>query len=417
MLKINEDRLLNDLRSLWSIGETPDGGVNRVAFSELDVAGRNWFKERVEQSGLLFTKDGAGNLFASLPSSRHDAPTLLCGSHLDSVPNGGRYDGALGVLSALEAIRTLNESGLSLPVTLSAVSFTDEEGGVVSMFGSHAFTGTLSAELFHSARPFHKALVDGMKRLNISAESAQSVHLTRPSLVGFLEVHIEQGTRLETAGIDIGVVTSIVGIRTTQITWTGEAAHAGAKPMADRRDALWGASAFITRATELIQRDFHPGVCNVGAISAEPGAYNIVPARVTHLLEFRHGSDALMDAMFSALTSLAEEIAHAHGLLVSIDTPIEGCVPAPADERLMAAIEVSAETLGLSHRRMMSFAGHDTQTLAQITPSAMFFVPSVAGVSHNPAELTRDEDCVKAANVLVNTLVTLANEYSDSTES
>lgn len=407
MLTIDHNRLIADLKTLGEIGSTADGGVSRPALSPADVKGREWFRARVEDAGLEFRRDGAGNLSAVLPAVDPAAPTLLAGSHLDTVPNGGRYDGALGVLAALEALRTIQEAPLDLPIHLEAISFTDEEGAVLGLLGSRAVAGQLTAADFEHPRGGNDALNAGMQRLGISRESILSAQRDPDHLVAFVEAHIEQGTRLEDAGVDIGVVTSIVGIRSFWLTFSGQAAHAGTLPMPDRADALWGASAFVQRARELVMATFSPGVMNCGQFHVEPGAFNIVPAEVRLALEFRHGTEAQLDEMESTLLPLAEEVAGEYDLALDV-APAERAVAAPMDEHVVTAIEAAASNLDLSHTRLLSFAGHDTQAMSAITPSAMLFVPSVDGISHNPDEFTRDEDVINGANTLLHTLLSLA---------
>ncbi|MCB1032232.1 MAG: M20/M25/M40 family metallo-hydrolase, partial [Acidobacteria bacterium] len=207
MLRVDGQRLLADLESLGRIGATPDGGVSRLAFSEEDLEGRRWFERRVEEAGLVLRSDGAGNLSAVLPVDDPGARTLLLGSHLDTVPNGGRYDGALGVLAALEVLRTVKERRLALPVHLEAISFTDEEGSLLGEFGSLALAGKLDEEALARARGGSAALEEGMARLGIDLESARAARRPPKELLAYLELHIEQGTRLESAGLDIGAVT------------------------------------------------------------------------------------------------------------------------------------------------------------------------------------------------------------------
>jgi N-carbamoyl-L-amino-acid hydrolase len=219
-------------------------------------------------------------------------------------------------------------------------------------------------------------------------------------------LHVEQGPRLEAAGIDIGVVTAIVGIRSYWLRFLGQAAHAGTTPMDARADAMWGASAFVQSARDLVMARFSPGVVNCGQIQVRPGAFNIVPAEVHLAVELRHGSEAHMDDMQDALFDLAEESAQAHGLTLEREL-VARCIAAPLNEGVMRAIERAASRLSLSHRRLMSFAGHDTQVMSAITPSAMLFVPSVGGTSHNPREFTRPEDVVNGANTLLHTLLEL----------
>ena len=225
-------------------------------------------------------------------------------------------------------------------------------------------------------------------------------------MLAWVELHIEQGTRLETSGIDIGVVNAIVGIRGLQVTFQGEAAHAGTKPMHLRRDALWGAAQFVLRARQHVMDVYSPGVCNIGVIHAEPGAYNIVPAAVKFALEYRHGTDEELDRMEADLARLLEACAADYDLSVSYEaTP--AVKPALMSEIVMGAIEGAADKLGLSKQRMLSFAGHDTQSMASITPAAMYFAPSVRGISHNPQEYTSDADCVNGANMMLHTLLEL----------
>lgn len=404
MLTIDKHRLLADIEALGQIGRTPVGGVSRPAMSPADLQARAWFRARVEAAGLQFRQDGAGNLSAVLPADDPDAPTLLAGSHLDSVPNGGRFDGALGVLATLESLRTLKEAGLRLPVHLEAISFTDEEGAVLGLLGSQAVAGQLTPEHLNQARGGREPLEAGLRRLGITRQSILAACRDPAQLIAFVELHIEQGTRLEEAGIDIGVVTSIVGIRSHWLRFVGQAAHAGTTPMHRRADSLWGAAAFVQRARDLVMTYFSPGVMNCGQLHVQPGAFNIVPAEVRLALEFRHGSEPQLDEMERALLSLAEEVAREHGLTVEA-TPADHCLAAPMDEGVMQRIERAATRLGLSHTRLVSFAGHDTQATSAITPSAMLFVPSVAGISHNAGEFSRAEDVVNGANVLLHTLL------------
>ncbi len=405
---INAERLLSDLRELAQIGATAAGGVSRPALTPVDLEARAWFRRKISEAELDYAMDGAGNQSAILPSDPPSPKRILAGSHLDSVPNGGPYDGALGVLVSLEALRTLKEQGVVPPVSIEAINFTDEESAIMGLMGSRALSGQLSADDLASARLPQSALDSRLAAAGISRESMLAAR--RNDVLAFVELHIEQGTRLENAGIQIGVVNAIVGIRALQVRLFGEAAHAGTMPMSLRRDALWGAAQFVLRARELVMRQFTPGVCNVGIIHAEPGAYNIVPAQVTFALEFRHGSQAEMDDMQSELLRLLEDCAREYDLRVEVEaTP--PVVPARMDESVMQAIERAADKLGLSRQRLLSFAGHDTQNMARIAPSAMYFVPSVAGISHNPKELTSADDCVNGANMMLATLLELLEIY------
>lgn len=409
MLKINEERLIRDLNELAKIGATSDGGVSRSALTSADIEGREWFKNKVAEAGLDYKIDGAGNQSAILYSEPQSEKHILAGSHLDSVPNGGRYDGALGVLVAFEALRTIQDNGISPAITLEAMSFTDEEGAIMGLMGSRALTGQLSEADFEHTKIATDELTQRFDAAGITRESM--LHANRDDIMAWVELHIEQGTRLEESGLDIGVVNAIVGIRSFHVTFIGEAAHAGTKPMTLRKDALWGASQFVLRAKQHIIDNYLPGVCNVGKISSKPGAFNIVPAEVYCSLEFRHGSDDELDKMQADLLQLMEDAAKEFDLEVKYEaTP--HVHPAPMSDIVMKAIENASDQLGLSHQRMLSFAGHDTQAMANICPSAMFFVPSVKGISHNPNEYTTDADCINGANVILHTLLGLLDTLS-----
>ncbi len=407
MLTINAPRLLDDLREVSRLGATPAGGVHRPALSPADLEARAWFRARVEAAGLVYRQDGAGNLSAILPTTDPAAQTLLCGSHLDSVPDGGRFDGALGVLAALEALRTIQEAGLRLPVHLEAISFTDEEGTHISLLGSRAVAGLLTEDDLDHPHSSPDAFAGALARAGLRRQELLTARRDPATLLGYLELHIEQGPRLEDAGLEIGVVTAIVGIRSFWLTFNGQAAHAGTTPLATRRDALRGAAAFLTQATEIISANFPPGTVTCGQVAVAPGAFNIVPGCARLALEFRHPAAETLNEMEATLFALARDCAAAHGLTLEIAT-VGGVEPATFDPGMVAAIEAAAGALGLRYTRLASFAGHDAQAMQAITPAAMLFVPSVGGLSHHPGEYTRDADVINGANVLLNTLMNLA---------
>ena len=407
MLTINAQRLLDDLDALGKIGATSNGGVSRPAMSEADVQARQWFRQRCEDANLRVQQDGAGNLSATLACNEPNAQTMMIGSHLDSVPNGGRFDGALGVITALEVARTVQESAIKLPFHLEVMSFNDEEGTHIGLLGSRALTGDLTESDLKQTRSSIEAFHDGMQRLGISNESIVAAQRDLDSICAFVEIHIEQGTRLEDSDVPIGVVTSVVGIRSFWLTFTGQAAHAGTMPMHKRRDAFWGASSFAQSARIRVMDEFTPGVVNIGQVELSPGAFNIVPQEAKLALEFRHGDEVLLDQMQHVLLQLAAQIGQEYDLDVEAQ-PANQIVSAKMDETIVVHIEAAAQTLALPSKRLMSFAGHDTQSMSRHVPSAMFFVPSVDGISHHPAELTHSHDCVNAANVLLHTILKIA---------
>ncbi len=399
-LRINTERFRADFEALAEIGSTGDGGVNRPALGEAHLAARKWFRQRCETAGLKSRVDSAGNNSALLVCGPEDAPTLLLGSHLDSVPRGGRFDGALGVLAALEVLRTVQDAGVSLPVHLEAMDFTDEEGTLVGMLGSAALAGILQTEALRDPRGGRSALESGLLRAGLSDAGLLMAARDPASLAGYLELHIEQGLRLVDAGADIGIVTSIVGINSYRLTFVGRADHAGTTPMEKRLDAAQGASAFALAARELVLRDFPGCVSNVGDMRFAPGAFNIVPARVELALEFRAPEPEAFARLKVALVEQAHVEAERFGLGLEVEW-LGRCDPAPMDEAVQQAFAEASESLGLKHISFATGAGHDGQSLAGLCPVGMIFVPSVEGASHSPREFTRWEDCVNGANVLL----------------
>ncbi|MBI3361545.1 MAG: Zn-dependent hydrolase [Chloroflexi bacterium] len=407
-LRITGDRFKRDFDALAEVGSTGDGGVNRPALSEAHVAARRWFRERVEADGLEFHADGAGNHSAILRCGKAGAKTLLLGSHLDSVPRGGRFDGALGVTSALEVLRAVRDAAVSLPVDLEAIDFTDEEGTLCELLGSRALVGAIDAEHLKTPRGGRAELEEGMARAGLTDDGVLSAKRDPATLAGYLELHIEQGPRLISAGATIGVVTGIVGIRSFRLTFGGRADHAGTTPMDVRADASLGASGFVLAARELVMRGFPNCVVNVGQMRLEPGAFNIVPAQAVLALEFRSPEIGELERLQSALLDRARAAADRFGLTLTAE-PLGRVAPTRMHDDVRAAITSAAERLVLRHLAFHSGAGHDAMMLARITRAGMFFVPSIGGASHSPREFTEWEDCVRGANVLLNSAVGLVD--------
>ena len=404
-MRIDGDRMQEDFDALAAIGATPAGGVDRSSLNDAHLAARKWFVERAAAAGLATRVDAAGNHSARLPA---DGPTLLLGSHLDSVPNGGRYDGALGVVAALHVLLAVHASGLMLPVELEAIDFTDEEGTLVGLLGSEALTGALTPETLHAPRGGREALVAGLERAGLQEGQLASARRESESLAGYLELHIEQGPVLERAGVEIGVVTAIVGARSFSLVFRGAAGHAGTTPMDARRDAGLAAASFAVAANELVVRDFPGCVATIGDLRLEPGAYNVVPGTARVALEFRSEDGVELETLETALLEAARREAAARGVELEIE-PVGRWEPTALDPGTCAAIEAVAGELGLSSLRLRSGAGHDAQALARVTKAGMIFVPSVAGLSHDPAESTAWEDCVNGANVLLGAALALAH--------
>jgi len=404
---VNSDRFKVDFDTLAQIGSTGDGGVNRPALSEAHLEARRWWVARAAEAGLETRVDGAGNHSAILRSSDPNARTLLLGSHTDSVPSGGRFDGALGVIAALEALRTIRDSGITLPMHLEAIDFTDEEGTLVGLTGSGALAGQLTAQSFENPRGGRVAWEASLARAGLTEAGILSARRDPRLLAGYLELHIEQGPRLFTAGVDIGVVSGIVGIESYRVTFRGEANHAGTTPMDARRDASLGASAFILAARDLVMKSFAGCVVNAGQMALKPGAFNIIPGVAELSLEFRAPEPEQLAQLETALLHLAGRVASQYGLTLTAE-PAGMCVPAPMSGRAQWAITAAAESLGLSHATMPSGAGHDAMMLAPLTDAGMLFVPSRGGISHSPLEFTEWRDCVNGANVLLRAALNMA---------
>jgi len=418
-LRLNSDRMLAAFNELALIGATADGGVNRPTFSEAHLAARKWFRDEVERSGLEFHTDGAGNHSAFLvPQARVSgtsqqasedeaaAQTLLLGSHLDSVPNGGRFDGALGVMAALEVLKTVKENGIRLKVNLEAIDFTDEEGTLVGLLGSAALAGHLNPDALQNPRGGRAQLVAGMQRAGVSDASMLSAARPKDSLAGYLELHIEQGKRLERAGINIGIVSAIVGIWSYRLSFIGRADHAGSTTMDDRLDASLGASAFTLAARDIVLKAFPNCVVNVGKMDFAPGAFNIVPASVDVALEFRSPDEKEFKRLDSMLIACAKTEAQRFGLELKVED-LGKHSPSMMNDLVQRAYAEACDDLRLTHTSLTSGAGHDGQSLADLCPVGMIFVPSVDGASHSPREFTKWEDCVNGANVLLQTVLRL----------
>lgn len=409
-LLVNAERFKRNFDALAEIGATGDGGVNRPALSAEHLQARRWFLDRVAEAGLEASVDSAGNHSAILRCGPAGGRTLLLGSHTDSVPSGGRFDGALGLLAAFEVVQTVKDAGLSLGAHLEAIDFTDEEGTLVGVLGSDAVAGVLTAETLRSPRGGRPALEAGLARAGLTEAGFLAARRAPETLAGYLELHIEQGPRLIRSAIKIGVVTGIVGIVSYRLRYLGAANHAGTTPMDSRADASLGAAAFILTAREMVVRDFADAVVNVGQISFKPGAYNIIPGAAELALEFRSPEASQLADLEKSLLGLADLVARQYGLRLEVE-PVGRCEPAPMSTAAQAALADAAESLALSHTRLHSGAGHDAQSLSTITPAGMIFIPSRDGISHSPLEYSDWEDCLNGANVLLRAALSLAGSH------
>ncbi len=408
MLKVNGDRLLADLRTLASIGAREGGGISRTAFSPEDVLARHWYRERCVQAGLDLVFDGLGNMTARLPGDDGVTGAVWSGSHIDTVPNGGPLDGALGTVAALECLRRLAEEGVPLARPVRAMVFTDEEGNYAHLFGSYGLINGYSPAALESM-----VGRDGDRLVDTWADypfrGPQPIQPIDPAAVAaFVELHIEQGPKLEALGLDIGVVSSIVGLGGGRAEFHGRADHAGTTPMSKRADALLAAADFLTSLPRLAAGVSEAAVATCGVLLLAPGAANVVPEVATCTLDLREPTRAGVAALHAAVEKAAREVAARHSIDV-VWHPDQIIDPVGMDPTVQQVIRDACDAHGYSRQDLPSGAGHDSQNLARVTPTGMIFVPSHEGRSHCPAEHTDPELLVQGANVLLSTLIALAS--------
>ena len=393
-------RIAEDIEALAAITE-PDRPYTRRAFTPTFLKGREWLTERFAAAGLETRIDAAGNLIGRRAGRKPDLGTIMLGSHSDTVPDGGRYDGVAGVSAALEVARALTDHGIALDHDLEIIDFLAEEVSIfgVSCIGSRGMTGQRPDEwLAREAEGL--TLTRGIDEVGGHAAAT----LTRNDVVAFLELHIEQGPVLEAESLDVGVVTAIAGITRIEIVVEGRADHAGTTPMGRRQDALAAAS-WIVLAVERFARELASGpvhfAATVGEFRMEPNAANVVPARVVMLIDARAEDRADMERFLAELATGVEAIAAETGVTVAPPRVISDNQPTPCDAGLLDVLDAACEAAGARHRRMASGAGHDTAWLARVTKAAMIFVPCAGGRSHTPEESARIEDIALGAAVLM----------------
>jgi N-carbamoyl-L-amino-acid hydrolase len=395
---LDDKRLLQDLETLGQIGLSPSGGINRIAYSPTDQEARVWVEAQMRELGLEVHTDEAGNSIGAHPGQVSHLPSIALGSHTDTVPEGGRYDGALGVLAALACVHSLREAGIQLRHTVEVINFAAEEGTMVGTLGSRAMAGLLDEAVLQQAAWDGRPVADHLRAAGLDPATITQARRPKGSLAAFLELHIEQGSVLETAGLPVGVVEGIVGIRRYTVTFQGYANHAGTTPMADRRDALVMAAPFILSVRDIAVAQGIVGT--VGTLHLKPGAPNVIPGRVELSIETRGLSEAKLDAVEAELAQQAQ----AAGAQLS---PFSRKPPVESDPRLVDILTAACDELRLPYQRMPSGAGHDAMCIAHIAPQAMLFVPSRSGVSHSPDEYTNPESCIAGARVLLAALLKL----------
>lgn len=407
-LTIDSHRLQQTITELAAIGASPAGGIRRLAFSDDDIRARAWVRGRMEAASMTVTVDAAGNLIGQYPGQYPDAPALATGSHLDSVPDGGIYDGTYGVLAGLEVIHTLYNHNIRLDHPVEIIVFADEEG---TMIGSKAMAGQT---LEHGGPT--SSMQNNLKRLGGDWEQLPSARRDTRSLAAFVELHIEQGPVLEAAGSAIGLVTGVVGQRRYAITVEGQASHAGTTPMSMRQDALVAASQLVLAIHRIgCIRDKDNAmtgeqVATVGVLTLTPNVANTVPGQVEMALGMRDLSNDCLDQMETLLVTAIDDTARATQTRIQLH-PILRNEPVLVNSHIYNTIATVSDRLGLKTQSLPSRASHDAQNIASITDMGMIFVPSRSGLSHASAEYTPSEQCAQGANVLLHTLVQLDQHY------
>ena len=402
-LQIDGQRLWDTLMHTAQIGATPKGGICRLTLTDLDRQVRDWFKAQCETLGCTVAVDEVGTMFARRPGKNPDLPPIAMGSHLDTQPTGGKFDGVLGVLAALEAMRTLHQAGYETNAPIEIVNWTNEEGArfAPAMLASGVFAGVFSPD-YAFARSDRDGKTFGDELARIGYRGAEKAGARKFSAM--FELHIEQGPILEAEGRMIGVVQGVQGMRWYEVTITGEAAHTGTTPMALRKNALIGAARMIERIDAIAREHAPDAVGAVGLIENKPNSRNVIPGEVFFSVDFRHPDEKILDAMEAKFRSALAEIMPPLRLTYT-ETRIWDSPPVKFAPELIECVRVGAAKAGFQSRDMISGAGHDAAYVARVAPTTMIFVPCAGGISHNEAESTSFDECAAGAQVLLNAML------------
>ncbi|GEL77973.1 M20 family metallo-hydrolase [Tenuibacillus multivorans] len=399
---VNGKRLAERSSALAETGWTDDGGCLRISFSQEELQAKKLVMQWMEEEGLSVRMDGAGNVYGRL-EGKEDLPAVLSGSHLDSVPHGGHFDGPLGVLSALEVVSAWRDQGYQPRRPFEVVVFTDEEGARFNggLTGSQAFVGNIDSEeeknrVDYDGRPYEEVL----KEVGLTPEGVANAKRDLDEVHAFIEVHIEQGKRLEKAELPVGVVTGIAGPTWLKVTFEGAAGHAGNTPMNDRWDALVAASDFVVQVKDFPPQVSDTGVATIGKLEVEPNGVNVIPGKVQLTVDIRDIKAEWKQEIVRLVKECAENVAEQHGIKVQLDEmmnvdPVE--IPENMQQK---AAEATREVLGGEPYLLPSGAGHDAMIVGRHVPVAMLFTQSKDGISHNPKEWSSLNDCVQTVHVL-----------------
>ena len=408
-LRINNNRLNKHLSELSKFGNNEFGGVSRVAYSDADLNGREFVMKLMKTAGMDVHIDAGGNIIGTLAGKNNDLPPIAIGSHIDSVPEGGNFDGNVGSMSAIEVAQTLRESKHTLNHPLIVVIFQNEEGG---LFGSKVMTSGLTELELELQSSSGYSIRKGIQRIGGNIDQLEKAKLKKNEWVAYVELHIEQGGILYNENLDIGVVQGIVGIKQWDVMVKGFANHAGTTPMDQRRDALYAAAQYVQAVHEIGKNTPGKQVATVGKIKSFPGAPNVIPGMVNASLEIRDLDGKKINSIYKNIKSSSENIAKNTGTEFKFKQTIN-IIPEPTNRRVSWAINQAAQDLQLSSKFMPSGAGHDAQEMAVICPIGMIFIPSKEGISHSPKEYSSPKDIANGANVLLHTVLKLDKQYSE----
>ncbi|GGG16559.1 Zn-dependent hydrolase [Paenibacillus abyssi] len=410
---VNSDRLWKRIFELAEVGKQKSGGITRLSFTEEDKAAKTLVASYMKEAGLTVREDAIGNLIGRKEGKTPDAPLIVLGSHIDTVPNGGSFDGALGVLSGIEVLHTLHEQGVETDSPIEVIAFTDEEGTrfQFGMIGSRAFAGILADEQVEGAVDSNgTSLAQAMRESGFNPQAIADAARKPGSIKAYLEVHIEQGKVLENRGLPVGIVSGIAGPLWMKWVITGEAGHAGATPMGLRKDPLAAAARLMSYFEEEASK-YPNAVATVGTISVKPGGVNVIPGQVEFTLDLRDIDEEARDEVESRLIDFANKVCEERGVDFHLET-LQRVPPVPCSEPLQQVIRQAVRQEGLEDFCLPSGAGHDGMQFKELCPVGMIFVRSKDGVSHNPAEWSSKEDCGQAADVLYRVVSELSrNEH------
>ena len=400
--RVEKDRIIDLFENLKKFGVNENQGNDRVAYSDFEIQAREYISKKLEKTGAKVYTDFAGNLIAHYNPNNSNLKPILFGSHVDAVPNGGHYDGVAGVIHAIEVLQTVHSKKILLNHPLEVIVFSNEEGG---LFGSKALAGKINQQTLDVMTISGYTNAEGVERLGGNVDRIYEVKRNMGDIHAFLEMHIEQGNNLYSSNTDVGIVEGIVGLKWWDVTVKGTTNHAGTTPMNQRQDAMIAASKFVLMVNETVNSYEGSQVGTVGRISAEPGVPNVIPGIVNLSLELRDLSSKKISIIYNNIlenTKIIEQETKTKFSFSPIDATGD---PALMDRRIINIITEVSDDLGYTSMLMPSGAGHDSQTMALIAPTAMIFAPSKDGISHSPKEYTDFEMLEKTTNVMLNTIL------------